>query len=563
DVYKRQVDGLPLGIELAAAWTRMLTPSEIVQEIEQDLDFLSTPSQDLPDRHRSMTAVFDYSWNLLSPIEQRIFCQLGLFSQSFSREAAAQIAGASLLRLTGLVDKSLVQRSGDQRYQLHQLLRRFAEAKLRERPDLFAACRQRHCQFFADFLTARTSDLIGSPRQKLALDDVAAEQDHIRMAWASAIETGAITEIGQLLAGTFHFYDSRSWFREGADTFGKAIAALDHMTDAADAFAQAKTLARLCSRCAWLLNRLGAIEQATPLLDRAMTLFEQVQMPEGIAFVWNAQADIAYGCGDYALAQTYYEQAELGYRQVGYRPGLARVLMGLGNVWAARETDDFKNSIHYYADGLYEARAVQNRVEEARALVNLGTIALTQQHLTRAGELFEQAITACQDIGDRRVLSIALTNLGEVYDRAGDLGKARQMFEHGLRLKREIGHQRGVAFALISLGDVLWKLGERNAAKQHYRDGLQLAMSIHAQPVALTALLDLSDIAQTEGKLALAASILACVLQHPALEQFQRVAAQTRIERLAAELGANTVEQLRQQAQTQSLTHTAALAMTV
>lgn len=559
----RLVDGLPLGIELAAAWTRMLPPADIVHEIGRDLDFLSTLNQDLPDRHRSMNAVFDYSWNMLTPIEQRIFCQLGLFAQSFTREAAAQIAGASLLRLTGLVDKSLVQRTGEQRYQLHQLLRRFAEAKLREKPDLHRACCQRHSHFYADYLAARTSDLIGSPRQKLALDEVAAELDNIRMAWANAIENGDVAAISKLLAGTFYFYESRSWFREGADTFAKAIAALDHLPAAPNPFTQQKTLARLCSRYAWLLNRLGAIEQTTPLLDRAMTLFERVQMPEGAAFVWNVRADIAYSCGDYDLAQAHYQHAEQGYRQVVYRPGLARVLVGLGNVWAARETDPFENSTRYYADGLYEARAVQNRVEEARALVNLGTIALTQHNNARARELFEQAITVCQDIGDRRVLSIALTNLGDVYNRDGDLTKARLMFEHSLRLKREIGHQRGVAFSLTSLGDVLWKLGERNAAKQSYRDALQLAMSIHAQPVALTTLLDLSDIAQAEGNLALAAHILAFVLQHPALEQFQRMAAQTRFDQLTTALATATLSQIQQHARSQTLDHIAALAMTI
>lgn len=558
----RMVDGLPLGIELAAAWTRMLTPSEIVQEIEQDLNFLSTHSPDLPDRHRSMTAVFDYSWNLLSPIEQRIFCQLGLFAQSFSREAAAQIAGASLLRLTGLVDKSLVQRSDAQRYQLHQLLRRFAEAKLRERPDLFEACRQRHCQFFAQQIENQAGDLVGGPRQKLALDAVAAEQDNLRMAWAIAIAQNDLASIIRLLDGTFYFYELRSWFREGAETFAKAADALERISDGADAFNRQKTLAELYARRGYLLNRLGEVAQAQPLLDRAMTLFEQLGVLEGQALVANARADIAYSCGDYAAAQAHYERAERHYRQLGHGAGLARVLVGLGNVWAARETDDFEQSGRCYSAGLYEARMAQNRVDEARALLNLGTIAHAQHNHARARELFEQAIAVCQDTGDRRVLAIALTNLSDVHERNGNLAEARQTLEQSLQLKREIGHLRGLTFSLNSLGELLNKMGERQAAKQRYREALQLALTIQAVPAALVSLIDLGGIAAQEGQTLVAAEILAYVRHHSALEQFQRHSVETEFERLIAALSPEARPRLAAAEHT-SLPNIAALALSI
>ncbi len=105
----RMVEGMPLAIELAAAWMRALSCQEITQEIVQSLGFLTTPLRDVPERHRSMRAVFDHSWDLLSEQEQDVFRKLSVFRGGFQRDAAKQIAGASLTVLASLVDKSFLR----------------------------------------------------------------------------------------------------------------------------------------------------------------------------------------------------------------------------------------------------------------------------------------------------------------------------------------------------------------------------------------------------------------------------------------------------------------------
>jgi predicted ATPase len=104
----RLVDGLPLGLELAATWVRILSVDEIAREIERNIDFLTTSARDIPPRHRSIRAVFDYSWEMLTAEEQRILRQLAVFSGGFARDAAEQVAGARLSQLSALVDKSLL-----------------------------------------------------------------------------------------------------------------------------------------------------------------------------------------------------------------------------------------------------------------------------------------------------------------------------------------------------------------------------------------------------------------------------------------------------------------------
>lgn len=129
------VEGMPLAIELAAVWVRLLSCREIAQEIERTLDFLSASARDLPERHRSMRAAFDHSWHLLSIEEQQALAKLSIFRGCFQREAAAEVAGVSLPLLTALVDKSLLrcnQCHETGRYSLHELIRQYAADKLHE-----------------------------------------------------------------------------------------------------------------------------------------------------------------------------------------------------------------------------------------------------------------------------------------------------------------------------------------------------------------------------------------------------------------------------------------------
>ncbi len=126
------VDGLPLGIELAAGWLRVLSPAEIAIEIERSLDFLEASARDLPERHRSLRAVFDHSWALISTREQLILRRLAVFRGGFERDQAKSVCEASLLELSNLLDKSLLLRSSLNRYDLHELVRQYAGARLIE-----------------------------------------------------------------------------------------------------------------------------------------------------------------------------------------------------------------------------------------------------------------------------------------------------------------------------------------------------------------------------------------------------------------------------------------------
>ena len=126
----QQVEGMPLALELAASWVRVMPCADIARQMQANFDFLTTGLRNLPARHRSLRALFDQSWRLLSPLEQGVLMRLSVFQGGWLLEEAAPVTGATLALLLGLVDKSLVRISGQQRFDLHELVRQYAAEQL-------------------------------------------------------------------------------------------------------------------------------------------------------------------------------------------------------------------------------------------------------------------------------------------------------------------------------------------------------------------------------------------------------------------------------------------------
>ena len=176
------VEGMPLAIELAASWIKALSCTEIAIEIQRGLDFLTTNKRNVLERHQSMQVVFDHSWRLLTEAECQAFPRLSVFRGGFRREAAEYVAGASLAVLAGLVDKSFLRVNPDGRYDIHELIRQYAEERLDSLQDAKSEIQERHCIYFSDFLVQHQATLRSS-KQATALDEIGNEMDNIRVSW--------------------------------------------------------------------------------------------------------------------------------------------------------------------------------------------------------------------------------------------------------------------------------------------------------------------------------------------------------------------------------------------
>jgi class 3 adenylate cyclase/predicted ATPase len=145
------VGGMPLALELAAGWLDVLSLEEVAEEIAKDLDFLATEIHDMPDRHRSVRAVFESTWNLLDHSDRSIFSSLAIFHGAFSRSAAEFVGQASIINLSALVKRSLIEYDPKtRRYRLHRLLKEFCLEMLAENPAYEDEVRDRHAKYYLE-----------------------------------------------------------------------------------------------------------------------------------------------------------------------------------------------------------------------------------------------------------------------------------------------------------------------------------------------------------------------------------------------------------------------------
>ncbi len=223
----RLVEGMPLGIEIAAAWLRMLPCEAIATEL-LDLNFAQ---RDIPQRHHSLRILFDHTWTQLPPPQQCVLRALSVFRGGFSREAAEYVAGASLPILVALVHKSLVHfNPASRRYGFHELLRQYAFEKLGTSADEHQAVLDRHGTFFAELLSARESRLYGGVQLDTLLD-----ADNIWMAWDWALAGHDLTAVGLMWQALFALCEMQNWPQQGYDLFSSAVEALADVASLPDA----------------------------------------------------------------------------------------------------------------------------------------------------------------------------------------------------------------------------------------------------------------------------------------------------------------------------------------
>jgi DNA-binding SARP family transcriptional activator/predicted ATPase len=277
------VEGSPLGLELAASWVRVLSCAEIASRLEPGqatalaagrstrlttgLDMLATTSSIVTGRHQSIRLVLDYSWNLLSEIEQQVFRRLSVFHGGFDLEAAEQVTGATLPVLAGLVDKSWLRQDESGRYRIHELVRQYAAEQLAAHPTEQATIQQKHYRYYAGFLEARRLPLEDSP-DKPILAELDREAENIRAAWEWVATHGEIAAIAAYLEGLWRYYRHKGWFQEAVLVL-KQVCALEQVSNHQRARWQ-RWLGEAHYQMGYMRESREHLEQVMALLGRAL-----------------------------------------------------------------------------------------------------------------------------------------------------------------------------------------------------------------------------------------------------------------------------------------------------
>jgi predicted ATPase/transcriptional regulator with XRE-family HTH domain len=529
----RLVDGLPLGIELAASWVRTLSCTEIAEEIERNLDFLATPARGVPERHRSITAVFDHSWRLLDEGERQALRRLSVLRGSFSREAADAVAGARLPVLSALVTKSLVRHNQQGRYDLHELVRQYAAAQLHTDAAEEQATQARHSRYFLDWLRRR-GDWLRTAQQLAALTEFSTEADNIRAAWRWTVSHGDAATITAMTVDLIDFYDWLSWFQEAAHSFLHAVQQLAGSwplppTVLANPPTDPAIGAVLLGLGAFSA-RIGRYDQAQEALAHSSTLLRTVDDPRLLMRLYYWQTMVADHLGHYAEARHSAETGLALAERVGDRSMYARLLNLLG--FGALFEGAYRQAQERFERALVTARELGNPNLIILLLNNLSSALRVQGHYEAAHTLLQESVTLAQQVGERRLMAFAQGSLGQLAFELGNYGDAQRWFGQSLALLREINEIWAMTGTIRDLGQTALAVGQIAEAHQYFGEMLTLAAQAQLAPRIVDALVGIAQLEVHEGNPVAALTLLTQVIQHPATQRESK----DRAERLRTEL---------------------------
>ncbi len=410
----QHLEGMPLGIELAAAWIRLVSSADIWREIERDLDFLATSLRDVPDRHQSMRLVFRQSWHLLTPAEQTALSKLAVFRGPFSQAAARHVAGANFHMLLSLADKSLLRRTADEQFDLHKLLKQYLAEKLTQRPEAETAAYDAHGRYFARFLAEREQALKGG-RQAHALAEIALAIEDIRAAWQWAVRHKQFALLGQTAESLYLFFWARNRFAEGKAVFVAGINAI-----AADdaAVATSILLARLQSRMAEMALWLGEYEVVEVTLQESIVAFRRHQVNHELMLALEILGRLFYAQGAYAPARRCFEESLTISRQIGSKEGAAQALSDLATT-ICTETADYAAAKQLLEDGLALSRDSGHRNAIIESLISLGRVSIKTGDYQDAGEYLAEALQMAADIQTPQLMLGVLKEYARLFFATG------------------------------------------------------------------------------------------------------------------------------------------------
>lgn len=474
----RLVGGMPLAIELAAAWLKRLTCADVANEIERNLDFLTTRMRNVPERHRSMRAVFEHSWNLLEKDERAVFKQCAVFRGGFRREAAEAVADASLLTLSSLVDKSMLRMTPTGRYEIHELLRQFAEEKLDEIDGAKDDAQDRHCEYYSDYLYQR-QDNSRNAHQVEFMEEIEADIENIRSAWDWAITYEKWDAIEKALDSLERFYTEKSWYVQGEHTLAAASTILrsDHPTGL-----RGRVFGHVLARQGFIVLFFGEFEKAKQLALESLSILHQLNASSETFYSLWTMALIAHFQSKFDEAKEWAQQAHVIAKGNNDHWETA---MALGtNAGMIHALGDYRDAKQLIQDVIKLCRQINDVWGIAWFLHDLSRIYLELGEFKEAQLLSTESLTLAQKSKTSQVTLWALIIHGKINHARGIYDEAKQQFHDCLQIANETGTYRARVQTLQGLGQIALAQQDYEEAQHLFEQcqstgGTQLARVLH------------------------------------------------------------------------------------
>ena len=537
------VDGLPLGLELAAAWVRMMSLPEVAREVERSIDFLTTTARDALPRHRSMRAVFDYSWNLLADDERQVMLRLSVFRGGFTRVAAEKVAKATLPLLSALLEKSLVRRNEMGRYDLHELLRQYANAQLRSEEQEEQAVRRGHAEYYLSLLEAR-KPMLQSRHQREVLAELSPETDNIRAAWDEAVSSRSLDLLRRAAWTLWYMYELRTYFQEGETLLKHGVEMTEEWLSELGSEGSSEerirlmgVLGTLLAHQAFFLFRLGRNNESKKLYEESIVLLRDL----------NESSALAYALAHYGILRSLqgdYEDAVLNLRKAlllsqadddQWQLGLFTTFLGM----AVDDQGDYAEAYRLFTQALQICRSLGDPRLISLAAGYLGQSAYTLGRVTEVPDLLREGLQAAAETNDRFGIALAGVRMALAAQARGYDANARRMLKESIKHFREAGDTWFHSHSLNLEGKIALSAGELAQAEKSFTEAGKVALEIQALPILLDALAGLATLDAERGQHERALEWVIHILQHPSSTQDTR----NRSERLQTELEAQLPKQ--------------------
>jgi predicted ATPase/DNA-binding SARP family transcriptional activator len=538
----RQLDGLPLAIELAAARVQALPVSEIAARLEDRFRLLKGSRTALP-RHQTLRALIDWSYELLSEPERALLRRLSVFAGGWTLEAAVAVcSGVQVFRgsgvqedpslsgperpnartperlnpedvldlLTSLVMKSLVvyeERPGPARYRLLETIRQYGRERLREAGEA-AVVGRRHRDWFLRQAEELEPKLHG-PDQVAWLDRLEMEHDNLRTALEWSLESGEV-EAGLRLGGALRwFWNMRSHWREA----GVRLAALLERSPSGPPAREGRAKALLA--VAHLADLHGEHQRAIALCEESRAAFAELGNTGGIAECLWRQGWSTCHHGDPRRGTALAEEGLAVARGSGDQGQAADLLHLLG--WIAlyqTHPIEHERAASLFEESLALSRQVGRLWTTGYVIELLGCLAMTQGHFGRARALLEEGLALSRSLGNKHCAAWSFFDLGELALSEGEYQQAIERSEESAASFRELGDRRGMAAALFILAKAVRCQGDHNRAIALHRERLDLYRQMEIEGskeipkrIVIWSLLELGAITAAEGLIARAARL--------------------------------------------------------
>lgn len=413
----RRLDGLPLAIELAAVHARVLPPRRMLVELNHRLDFLVRGARDRPTRQKTLRGAIDWSHDLLTAAEQKVFRRFAVFAGGGALVAIESVSNGDgdvnvLGTIESLVDKSLLNQIDayrEPRFAMLETIREYAWEKLLAAGEA-EFVRERHRDFYLALAEEAQANLTGAEQTEWVkqLED---EHENLRAALNFSLVEGHAQRGLRLCGALWRWWAIRGHLSEGRG---------------------------------WCARFLGMTEGEDRTLERANAL--------------NAAGVLAQIQADLPVARKQHEESLAIRRHLGDRSGIAGSLNNLANVFALQA--DYSTARTLYEESVAIRRELGDRTGMAVSLDNLGTVADQQGDFAAARPLIEESLAIMRELGHRAGIANALNNLGTVVTEQGDYARGWTLHEQALLIRRELGDVEGTARSLEGLAAVVAALGK-------------------------------------------------------------------------------------------------------